>query len=52
VAIRTPGDVGARSLMGDHEVVEVDCTGTGSPDDVDTIDDLRALEKRLGAERD
>jgi CTP:molybdopterin cytidylyltransferase MocA len=46
------GDVGARTLMSDHEVVEIDCTGTGSPVDVDTIDDLRALEERLAAERD
>jgi len=41
------GDVGARALMHDHAVVEVDCTDTGSPDDVDTIDDLHALERRL-----
>lgn len=41
------GDEGARALMSSHDVVEVDCTGTGSPDDVDTIDDLRALEQRL-----
>ena len=40
------GDVGARALMADHEVVEVDCTGTGDPVDVDTLDDLRALEGR------
>ena len=43
------GDVGARALMRDHDVVEVDCTGTGSPDDVDTIDDLRALERMVGS---
>ena len=42
------GDVGARALMKDHEVVEVDCTGTGDPRDVDTLDDLRALESELG----
>lgn len=41
------GDVGARALMGRHEVVEVDCTGTGNPADVDTLDDLRALEASL-----
>ncbi len=40
------GDVGARALMRDHDVVEVDCTGTGDPADVDTLDDLRALEGR------
>jgi molybdenum cofactor cytidylyltransferase/nicotine blue oxidoreductase len=38
------GDVGARALMERHEVVEVDCTDAGSPTDVDTLDDLRALE--------
>jgi molybdenum cofactor cytidylyltransferase len=37
------GDVGARALMDRHDVVEVDCTGTGDPADVDTIDDLRNL---------
>lgn len=42
------GDVGARALMSDHEVIEVDCTGTGDPRDVDTLDDLRALEEELG----
>jgi CTP:molybdopterin cytidylyltransferase MocA len=41
------GDVGARALMSTHDVVEVDCTGTGSPADVDTIDDLRALQRAL-----
>jgi molybdenum cofactor cytidylyltransferase len=40
------GDEGARQLMGTHDVVEVDCTGTGDPVDVDTLDDLRALEER------
>jgi CTP:molybdopterin cytidylyltransferase MocA len=45
------GDVGARTLMERHAFVEVDCTGTGSPADVDTIDDLRALEEQLSAER-
>jgi CTP:molybdopterin cytidylyltransferase MocA len=43
------GDVGARALMDVHPVVEVDCTGTGSPADVDTIDDLRTLERELGS---
>ncbi len=40
------GDVGARALMTGPDVVEVDCTGTGDPADVDTLDDLRALEGR------
>lgn len=40
------GDVGARALMATYEVTEVDCTGTGDPADVDTLDDLRALEGR------
>lgn len=39
------GDEGARQLMGRHPVVEVDCTGTGDPSDVDTIGDLQALER-------
>jgi molybdenum cofactor cytidylyltransferase len=45
-ARRLRGDVGARALMGTHDVTEVDCTGTGDPVDVDTLDDLRALEGR------
>jgi CTP:molybdopterin cytidylyltransferase MocA len=43
------GDVGARALMADHEVIEVDCTDTGSPADVDTLDDLRTLESSAPA---
>jgi CTP:molybdopterin cytidylyltransferase MocA len=39
------GDAGARQLM-DGSEVEVDCTGTGDPTDVDTLDDLRSLEER------
>ncbi len=35
------GDVGARALMDELTVVEVDCTGTGRPDDIDTPDDWR-----------
>ena len=41
------GDVGARGLMDDHDTIEVDCTDTGSAADVDTIDDLHALERML-----
>jgi CTP:molybdopterin cytidylyltransferase MocA len=38
------GDAGARQLMDGREA-EVDCTGTGDPADVDTLDDLRSLEE-------
>jgi molybdenum cofactor cytidylyltransferase len=48
-ARRLDGDVGARALMGDHEVVEVDCSDTGDPSDVDTLDDLRRAERLLEA---
>ena len=37
------GDVGARQLMRDHDVVEVPCDGTGRAVDVDTAEDLRQL---------
>ena len=43
-ASRLTGDVGARSLMGAHEVVEVDCSDTGDPADVDTLEDLSVAE--------
>jgi molybdenum cofactor cytidylyltransferase len=46
------GDVGARALMRDAAVVEVDCTGTGSAADVDTLDDLRSAERALGQGED
>jgi CTP:molybdopterin cytidylyltransferase MocA len=46
-AQRLRGDIGARALMSDHVVVEVDCTGTGDPSDVDTLGDLRALEEGM-----
>ena len=39
------GDLGARQLM-DGSEAEVDCTGTGDPADVDTLDDLRSLEEK------
>jgi molybdenum cofactor cytidylyltransferase len=48
-ARRLDGDVGARALMKDHDVAEVDCTDTGDPSDVDTLDDLREAERRLEA---
>ncbi|MCZ7536392.1 MAG: nucleotidyltransferase family protein [Acidimicrobiia bacterium] len=40
------GDEGARALMRSHPVTEVPCDGTGEPDDVDTPEDLVALEAR------
>ena len=43
------GDEGARVLMDDESVVEVDCTDTGSAADVDTLDDLREAERLLEA---
>jgi molybdenum cofactor cytidylyltransferase len=49
-ARRLRGDVGARALLSDHDVVEVDCTDTGDARDVDTLGDLRALEQEMGAE--
>jgi CTP:molybdopterin cytidylyltransferase MocA len=43
------GDIGARALMPETDVTEVDCTDTGSPDDIDTPADLeraiRAIER-------
>ena len=45
------GDVGARALMERHEVVEVACDDTGSPFDVDTYADLRALDQAPGRDR-
>jgi CTP:molybdopterin cytidylyltransferase MocA len=47
-ARRLDGDEGARALMDDHGVVEVECTDTGSAADVDTLDDLRSAERALG----
>ncbi len=45
------GDTGARALMTTHAVVEVDCTDTGIPTDVDTLDDLRAIERAADRDR-
>jgi len=46
-ARRLTGDTGARTLLDASGVIEVDCTGTGDPRDVDTLEDLRALEGEL-----
>jgi molybdenum cofactor cytidylyltransferase len=43
-AMRMTGDEGARSLLSAHDVVEVQCDGTGDAADVDTPADLAALE--------
>ncbi len=40
------GDEGARALFRIHGGVAVPCDGTGSPDDVDTPEDLARLESR------
>ena len=51
-ARRLDGDEGARVLMRTHDVVEVVCDGTGDPGDVDTPEDLRAMEDAMGRERE
>ena len=43
-AMKMTGDEGARSLLANHDVVEVPCDGTGDATDVDTPADLAALE--------
>ena len=48
-AMRLEGDEGARVLFRRHSVVEVPCDGTGDPSDVDTLDDLRDLERRCAS---
>lgn len=42
-AMALSGDVGARSLLAGHAVVEVPCDGTGDAADVDTPEDLEGL---------
>ena len=44
-ALALEGDEGARVLVRRHGAVEVPCDGTGEPTDVDTPEDLIALEK-------
>lgn len=46
-ALKLRGDTGARGLMDRFPVVEVDCGGTGRPDDVDTLADLARLQREL-----
>ncbi len=41
------GDVGARALMDLVPVVEVDCSDTGRPDDVDTVADLARIADEM-----
>ncbi len=43
-ALELAGDEGARVLLRRHGVVAVPCDGTGEPTDVDTPEDLAALE--------
>ena len=43
-AMKLTGDEGARSLLASHPVEMVACDGTGQAADVDTPDDLTALE--------
>jgi molybdenum cofactor cytidylyltransferase len=44
-AMKMTGDQGARTLLAAHPVTEVPCDGTGEATDVDTPDDLAALER-------
>jgi CTP:molybdopterin cytidylyltransferase MocA len=43
-ALELRGDVGARALARDR-AVRIDCTGTGSAVDVDTLEDLERLQQ-------
>ena len=44
-AMALRGDAGARMLMRERAVFWIDCTGTGSPADVDTLEDLERLQQ-------
>jgi len=46
-ALGLAGDAGARVLLRRHHATEVPCDDTGDPTDVDTPQDLAALEARL-----
>jgi CTP:molybdopterin cytidylyltransferase MocA len=50
-ALALSGDEGARVLLKRHGAVEVPCEGTGEPTDVDTPEDLAALETRVANSR-
>jgi molybdenum cofactor cytidylyltransferase len=45
-ALDLDGDEGARVLIRRHGALRVACDGTGEPTDIDTPDDLNALERR------
>ena len=46
-ALALTGDEGARVLLRQYGAVEIPCDGTGDPTDVDTPEELAALETRL-----
>jgi CTP:molybdopterin cytidylyltransferase MocA len=45
-ALALEGDEGARVLIRRHGAMKVSCEGTGEPTDIDTPEDLAALERR------
>jgi molybdenum cofactor cytidylyltransferase/nicotine blue oxidoreductase len=44
-AVKLKGDRGAQVLMQDYPVVEVPCEGTGTPQDLDTPEDLAKIRE-------